>query len=497
MPEPENDADICLILEGTYPYVTGGVSSWTHRLITHLPEFRFHLFCLVADGSPKSWVYPKPQNVIGQTDLVLVGDESEEGLFQRKEGPSPDLFRNVEEFHHRLLTGDTSGFSALYRSFLEVPEKKRLFHGLMESHESWEILKTFYQTQFGEESFLDFFWMWRTTHAPLFRVLSSELPRASLYHAMSTGYAGMLGVMGYLSTGRPLLLTEHGIYTRERKIEIALSEWIGGRFQREGKVRPVDETIRGFWMRIFQKMGRIVYDNADLIITLFEGNRQIEIRDGADPDRIRIIPNGISVGDRAPRSLKTSGIPRVIALVGRVVPIKDVKTFLQAARIVLDSEPETLFWVLGPTDHDKDYFQECLELSRFLELGPSISFMGSVDLSSYYPRIDLLVLTSLSEAQPLVIMEAGAEGIPVVASRVGACEELLMGRTPADRSLGPSGILTGVGNPQETALAMLALVRDPERAFRFGMAGRRRMDLFYKEQDVFDAYRSLYRERIP
>ena len=44
----DSAADVCLILEGTYPFVAGGVSSWTHDLIRGLPEIRFHLLTLLA-----------------------------------------------------------------------------------------------------------------------------------------------------------------------------------------------------------------------------------------------------------------------------------------------------------------------------------------------------------------------------------------------------------------------------------------------------------------
>ncbi|MHB8423036.1 MAG: GT4 family glycosyltransferase PelF [Leptospirales bacterium] len=497
MNEENNPADICLILEGTYPYVTGGVSSWTHQLITNLPEFRFHLLCLVPDEKTRTWAYPKPENVVGQTDVSLSIPPSGTPMtpFQTQ-STSKALFREIESFHHGLLRGDRSGFPELYRQFEQTQDHPRLFHDLVTSRESWEILQNLYADQFHEESFLDFFWMWRTTHIPLFRVLSIPIPPASVYHAMSTGYAGMLGVMGHLSHRKPFLITEHGIYTRERRIEIALAEWIGGKTPEGGTIRPVTETVRGFWMRIFEQMGRIVYHHADPIITLFEGNRSIQIREGADPARIRIIPNGIDPSKMLPRQPKNPGENKIIALVGRVVPIKDVKTFIQAAHIVREQERSVQFLILGPTDHDPGYFEECQDLLQSLSLASHLSFTGSVVLSQYYSRIDILVLTSLSEAQPLVIMEAGAAGIPVVSSRVGACEELLTGRTIQDKSLGPSGILTGVGSPHETALAILTLLRDPGLATRMGITGRRRMDLFYKESDVFDNYRTLYREKM-
>ena len=495
--EDLTSADICLILEGTYPYVTGGVSSWTHHLISNLPEFRFHLLCLVPDERTRAWAYPKPGNVVGQTDVSLSTPSSEMLMtpFQTQ-STSRDLFKEIESFHHGLLQGDRSGFPNLYRQFEQTKDHASLFHDLVTSRDSWEILQKLYTDQFHEESFLDFFWMWRTTHIPLFRVLSIPIPTAGVYHAMSTGYAGMLGVMGHLSHRRPFFITEHGIYTRERRIEIALAEWIGGKTPEGGTIRPVTETVRGFWMRIFEQMGRIVYHHADPIITLFEGNRSIEIREGADPDRIRIIPNGIDPSKMLPKHPKNPGEDRVVALVGRVVPIKDLKTFIQAAHIVHEQEESVQFLILGPTDHDPHYFEECQELVHSLSLDSRLSFTGSVDLSQYYSTIDILVLTSLSEAQPLVIMEAGAAGIPVVASRVGACQELLTGRTIQDKALGPSGILTGVGSPHETALAILGLLRDPGLATRMGTTGRRRMDLFYKESDVFDNYRTLYREKM-
>ena len=417
-------ADICLILEGTYPYVTGGVSAWTHRLITHLPEFRFHLLCLVPDEEPRRWAYPKPGNVVGQTDVGL-STLPDGGVTSSVFGTSTpqSLFDGIASFHHDLLGGDPSGFPDLFRQFAKVSDHAGLFLDLLTSRPSWKILQDLYTQQFHEESFLDFFWMWRTTHVPLFRVLSLPIPKAGAYHALSTGYAGMLGVMGNLAHQRPFLLTEHGIYTRERRIEIALAEWIESQRFAGGTIRPVSETVRGFWMRIFEQIGRIVYHHADPVITLFEGNRDVEIREGADPDRVRIIPNGISLSEGRPRSPRLPGEDRIVALIGRVVPIKDVKTFLLAAHIVGEQEASVRFLVLGPTDQDPDYAAECRELSESLDLAEKVTFTGNVDLSRYYPDIDILVLTSLSESQPLVIMEAYASGIPVVASRVGACED--------------------------------------------------------------------------
>ena len=93
------------------------------------------------------------------------------------------------------------------------------------------------------------------------------------------------------------------------------------------------------------------------------------------------------------------------------MPIKDVKTFLRAAARLRDSIPEARALILGPLDEDPGYYGQCRTLVEHLGLGETVTFTGRVNLDDYLPEIDVVVLTSLSEAQPLVILEAGAAGI--------------------------------------------------------------------------------------
>jgi len=496
----EGVADVCLILEGTYPFVTGGVSSWTHQLITHLPEVRFHLYCLIAEREPGPWLFPRPDNVSGITTLSLGGGattlESEGGMLSPEE--EKKLIDLLRLFHRSLLAGAPEAFGELFDHLRTTGLTPELFRTLSSGRQAWSLIQEFYEAQFSHEAFIDFFWMWRTTHLPLFALLSAPLPEARVYHSLASGYAGMLGVMGKLAYGRPLVLTEHGIYTRERKIEIALAQWIGQSQGDEATVRPIRETIKGFWMRIFEQLGRIVYHYSDTIVTLFEGNRSIQIRDGADPERTRVIPNGIAIGEPislSPRQREEGG-ERLVGFIGRVVPIKDVKTFIQACRLVADQYPAVRILIMGPMDQDPEYARECQNLVELLELSGHVTFTGSVRVSDYLPRLDLLVLTSLSEAQPLVIMEGAVYEVPTVATRVGACDELINGRLREDRLLGPGGIVTTVGNPDETALSILRILRDEDLRRRMGRAARIRMERFYREEAVFSSYREIYRRGV-
>ena len=493
-------ADICLILEGTYPYVTGGVSSWTHQLISSLPEFTFHLHCLIAEKEPGPWLFSRPENVIGVTNLTLGQWVSEKDELQAlDEKQEAELLGIIESFHRDLLSGSPEAFESLFGVFYRMGLSSKLFATLSSGRQAWNLIQKFYKEQFSQESFIDFFWMWRTTHLPLFSLLASPVPEARLYHSLASGYAGILGVMGKLAYQRPLILTEHGLYTRERKIEIALAQWIGsGNARDDMTIRPINTSVKGFWMRIFEQLGRIVYHYSDHIITLFEGNRRIQIRDGAPAEKTRVIPNGIRVlPDEIARSDRTHVNGKLsVAMIGRVVPIKDIKTFIQSCRIVRDQLPGVQFLIMGPMNQDPEYVKECLDLVGILEMENDISFTGSVRVADYLPKMDLLVLTSLSEAQPLVVMEGAVFGVPSVTTRVGACDELINGRTREDVALGPGGIVTSVGNPEETALAMLKILKNDGLRRRMGHSARLRMELFYREELLFDAYRTLYRERI-
>src|SRR5690606_2074929 len=127
----------------------------------------------------------------------------------------------------------------------------------------------------------------------------------------------------------------------------------------------------------------------------------------------RTIPNGIPIERFAPlRELRPAGIPKVVALIGRVVPIKDIKTFIRAMFIARRNDPEIEGWIVGPQDEDPAYAAECLDLVAGLGMQSHIKFMGFQNIDELMPRIGLVALSSISEGLPLVILEAFASGVP-------------------------------------------------------------------------------------
>ncbi|MFX6118746.1 GT4 family glycosyltransferase PelF, partial [Acinetobacter baumannii] len=85
-----------------------------------------------------------------------------------------------------------------------------------------------------------------------------------------------------------------------------------------------------------------------------------QVNDGAPAERTRNIPNGIDLPRLSKlRALRSEKIPPVLCLLGRVVPIKDVKTFIRAMRTVVNQYPEAEAWIAGPEDEDPAYAGEC------------------------------------------------------------------------------------------------------------------------------------------
>jgi glycosyltransferase involved in cell wall biosynthesis len=158
--------------------------------------------------------------------------------------------------------------------------------------------------------------------------------------------------------------------------------------------------------------------------------------------------------------------------------------------------PDVRVLVLGPTDEDPQYFRACQEMVAHLDLATTVEFTGPVKLDEYLGRVDAIALTSLSEAQPLVLLEAGAAGVPSVATDVGSCRELILGRSDENPALGPGGFLTPLCNPLATARCLAELLLDPQLRRRSGEAMRRRTERYYNRTKVTEMYSELYREHL-
>jgi glycosyltransferase involved in cell wall biosynthesis len=481
-------ADVCLVLEGTYPYVSGGVSTWTHDLLKAQEDLSFHLVTILPLHADLSMQYELPPNVTGMTEIQVQGVPT--GCRISKEYRK--VFESLEEPLSRLLQSGSLAELAEINRVIDTYRGKLGGKILLDSIPAWNMLLRMYHKQHQDSSFLDYFWTWRALLGGLYSLLLRELPPARIYHAISTGYAGIFAARGAMEAGRPVLLTEHGIYTNERRIEISMADWLYELPIKNLSVGQSRQNLKDMWINTFVSYSRACYEACSKIITLYEGNQAFQMEDGAPAPKLEVIPNGIDF----PRysSIKRVGgdHPPRVALIGRVVPIKDVKTFIRGIAHLRSMIPDLEAWILGPTDEDEEYFHDCKTLVSHLSLDRTVQFKGRVKLDDYLGRIDVIALTSISEAQPLVILEAGAAAIPSVTTDVGACREMILGRSCESPALGDGGVVTELSNPTATANGLARLLMDREFYQSCSHAIQERARRYYNKKDLDRTYRDLY-----
>ena len=131
-----------------------------------------------------------------------------------------------------------------------------------------------------------------------------------------------------------------------------------------------------------------------------------------------------------------------------------------------------------------------------LGLNENVKFLGFQNVLDILPQLGLMVLTSISEALPLVVLEAFASGLPCLATDVGSCRELIEGRGGEDSALGAAGSVVSIADPEVTAEAALALLNDTARWHDAQRAGLARVARYYNDKLMFSSYRSLYMKRL-
>lgn len=497
-------ADICLVLEGTYPYVRGGVSTWVHQILEMLPELKFSLFYLGANhdktSKPK---YDLPANVVALEEVYLF-DDAPAAMFPV--APDRERWRPVYENLRRLglrhPQGDLHDLDMLHHILERVSADRSVsFDTFWGDHETWDVLREIYERHAPEESFLNFYWTLRFLILPMWKLARAldRLPQARLYHTACTGYAGLAAALAATQHQAPLILTEHGIYLRERIADICRSQWIPDQLQRLPGLSDPLGSLRRLWIGFFDVVGRMCYSRSDVIISLFEKNARAQEYFGADPQRLRVIPNGINTEDFLPlmqqrlERRRQQPQSRVVGFLGRVVSIKDVKTLLRAAAKVLETVPDARFLLAGPTDEEPEYYLQCQELAAQLRITAQVKFLGPQDRDAFLPQIDVMVLTSISEGLPFVLIESLAAGVPVVSTDVGACAEILVdGAVDAP----PAGCIAQVGNAEEVARHLVRLLTEPHTLQAMTEAGLQRVARDYHARAIRQAYSAIYHTHL-
>lgn len=462
---------ICLILEGCYPYIHGGVSTWMHQYIQVMKEHEFVLWVIGAKAEQRGkYVYELPGNVTGIHEVFL-----DDALrVASEDGSRVHLTEAQKKALWNMFDCGTPDWNEIFHLF----QDERLSPGrFLMSKAFLDIITDLCREKYPYMPFAEVFHTGRSMFLPVLYLLSQEIPEADMYHTICTGYGGLLGSLAHYKWNRPLILTEHGIYSREREEELIRAQW-------------VIPTFKKHWIRFFYMLSDIVYKRAARVTCLFSNARKIQIDLGADPDTCIAIGNGISYERFCKIPLKEDDGWVDIGAVVRMAPIKDVKTMIYAFYEVASQLDQVRLHIMGGVD-DEEYAEECYELVRQLKLDRVI-FTGRVDVVSYMEKLDYTILTSISEGQPLSVLESLAAGRPCVTTDVGCCRELLEGN--GEDPFGIAGYCAPPMHRELLAKAMLKMCLDRKARLQMGENGKRRVEARFRHEFMMDNYRKLYQE---
>lgn len=466
---------ICIIAEGCYPYVVGGVSGWINNLITSFPEHEFIMLAVVSDRSVRGkFKYTLPDNLTEVYEVYL-NDREWNSRAKKNYRKARLSAKNVAALSSLLIGKDTD-----WETLTALLQNQKLsLDALLMGPDFLEAAVKSYELKNGEIVFSDFLWTMRSMYLPLFLAMHSYIPKADIYHCVATGYSGVLGAMAkILYPGSRMLVSEHGIYTREREEEIIKAPWIAG-------------IYKDIWIEQFKKMSLFAYEKADRVTALYDRARQLQIELGCPEEKTIITPNGID-------PLKFTNVPVKdeddkfinIGAVLRVTPIKDVKTMIMAFGYAKNNNPRLKLWIMGPTDEDEEYANECFALVSDMQI-KDVVFTGRINTSEYIGKMDFTILTSISEGQPLTILESYAVHKPVIATDVGNCRGLIYGEQDP---YGPAGVLTHIMNVEEIKDAILFLADNGQKRKEYGENGYKRLIRRYTIADMKNTYDGIYRQ---
>ena len=198
-------------------------------------------------------------------------------------------------------------------------------------------------------------------------------------------------------------------------------------------------------------------------------------RVGVSPAKLQLLGNGVDLGrfdrSRVPAA-RVAALRRevgagpddvVCTLVGRLVAEKGYPEALQAASLLAGRVPELRVVVVGPHDPDKPDALGAAELDRARQAG--VRFLGfRADMEDVYAASDLFVLASHREGFPRAAMEAAAMELPVVATDIRGCRQVV--------DHGRTGLLVPVRDAGALAGAIAELAGDARRRVALGAAGR-------------------------
>ncbi|MEK7790550.1 MAG: GT4 family glycosyltransferase PelF, partial [Deltaproteobacteria bacterium] len=210
-------------------------------------------------------------------------------------------------------------------------------------------------------------------------------------------------------------------------------------------------------------------------------------------DKIVRIPRGVDL-EKYPFEQRKANQKPIIAMIGRLTPIKGHKDFLKALSLLKKERGDFSAWLIGGNTEDNRYYEDLIKMRDSLGLKNDVDFLGhQEDIADLLKKIDLLVFPSTyPESFGRVVIEAQAAGVPVVASRLGGAQEII--------EEGITGHLFQAGHPFELAAAIQRVFSNREETIRMTFRARLKVEKEFSKSQMVEKteaiYLKLFRKKI-
>ncbi|MCJ1807458.1 MULTISPECIES: GT4 family glycosyltransferase PelF [Flavobacterium] len=487
-------SSILMALEGTYPFHGGGVSTWAHILCNKINKFNFKIYSVNAfyETKPK---YVLNESVLGVVQVpiwyalepkeVIRFDDTYYDFIIKKE------FLFIEDLETKFIPLFKRLLKCIYSEHIDADELIEVFIGMwyffqendyklvFKDESIWNVFKKeiiTYTEYYGikEISLLDLTYAMRWIYHFLLPI-SIDFPKTDIIHLTISSFIVLPAIIQKYLYGTPILLTEHGVYIRERILAISQSD--------------SSYFLKDFLIRLSECSARASYHQSDIIMSVNKFNFKWELMYGAEESKLRVVYNGIDHLRFKPleKPKEFEGIPTVVAM-ARIFELKDILTMIRSCRVVADVLPNVQYRIHGENDAVPEYTSKCLKLIEELGLQENFFFLGpNPKPEVVFCEGDISILTSISEGFPYTIIESMSCGIPVVSTDVGGVAEALNEEC---------GILCKPKDPEDIGRAVIKLLQDHTLRGKMKIACRKRVEEFFTIDKFIDQYEEIYEELL-
>ena len=294
------------------------------------------------------------------------------------------------------------------------------------------------------------------------KIIKRENPEIIQCHGTRAAFWGRLAVIGLKNKPR-IVYTLHGFHIIRRNF---------------------------FARRILLFIERFLNKWTNVLVCVSEADRGLVLKyKTISQEKIRVIRNGINIRkfqveqDRVMKTKKELGFGDdfVISAIGRLHPQKDFSTLLKALRIVVDRIKNVKLLIIG----DGPLKQNLKEEARSLGIEECVRFLGArKDVPTLLNTSDIAVLSTNWEGLPLILLEAGASGKPVVASDVGGVQEVVKD--------GETGYLFRPGSEKDLAGKIFILHSSSDLRKKMGEKAFSFISNFFSKEKMAAEYKNLY-----